>query len=67
MFWLLEHFRLGVDLLHLLFVIDDHADVETAPAVRQMVDAMLNVLDNPYKLIPAGEIMLCQAFQEFVI
>ena len=66
-FWLLEHLRLGVDLLHVLFAIDDHADVEEAPVVRGMVDAILDVLDNPHKPIPAGEIMLCQAFQEFVI
>jgi len=32
-----------------------------------MVDALLDILDNPYKPIPAGEIMLCHAFQEFVI
>ena len=32
-----------------------------------MADAILDVLDNPYEPIPAGEIDFCQAFQEFVI
>ena len=50
-----------------MFAIDDHADVEAAPVVREMVDAILDVLNNPYKPIPAGEIMLCRAFQELVI
>ena len=57
----------AVDLVHLVFIIDDHADIEAAPVVREMVDAMQDVLDNPYKPIPAGEITLCQACQEFVV
>ena len=67
LFWLLDHLRLGADLLNIMFAIDDHADVEAAPVVREMVDTILDVLDNPYKPIPAGEIILCHAFQDFVI
>ena len=66
-FWLLEHIRLAIDLIHTLFAIDDHVDVEAAPVVRKMVDAILDVMYNPDKPIPAGEIGLCRAFQEFVI
>ena len=64
---LLEHFRLVIDLVHLLFTVDDHADIKAAPVVREMVDAILDVLYNPYKPLPAGEIMYCQVFQEFVV
>ena len=64
---LLEHFRLAIDLVHLLFTVDDHAGVGAAPIVRGVVGAILDVLYNPYKPLPAGEIMYCQTFQEFVV
>jgi len=50
-----------------MFITDDHAGIEPAPVIREIADAMLDVLYNPYKPVPAGEIMLCQALQEFVI
>ena len=67
--YLLDRLRLGIDFVYTLFTTDGHADAEAAPVVRRNVDALLDVLHSPYEPPPqaAGVIMLCQAFQGFVI
>ena len=47
-------------------VVSDHADLEAA-IVHKTVDAILHVIHNLNKPILAREIMLCHAFQKFVI
>jgi len=58
--------RVIVDLVYLFFAIDDHTDVESVPRVRELVDAIIDVLHNPHKERPEGEIILGQVAKGFV-
>ncbi|KAL1944525.1 hypothetical protein VTO73DRAFT_2955 [Trametes versicolor] len=50
-----ETLRTSTDLMNLLFVIDEHTDVKQAPAVKEMVEILLDAMHNPQKPRPVGE------------
>ncbi|KAI0650908.1 terpenoid synthase [Trametes meyenii] len=53
-----EHLRIGVDLMNVFFVIDEYTDVESASAVREMVEVVIDATYHPEKPRPAGESIL---------
>ncbi|KAF9816953.1 hypothetical protein IEO21_03718 [Rhodonia placenta] len=53
-----EHLRLGCDLTHIFFVIDEYTDIENEPGCREMIDMAIDALENPGKPRPEGEIPL---------
>ena len=58
--------RVILDLVYLLFVIDDHTDAESVPRVRELVDIVIDVLHNPHKERPEGEMIIGQVAKGFV-
>ena len=55
---LVEALRIGTDLMHVFFVIDEYTDVEPTSGVREIVRIVVDVLDDPEKPRPEGEMML---------
>ncbi|KAJ7274930.1 isoprenoid synthase domain-containing protein [Mycena rebaudengoi] len=60
-----EHLRTSCDLNNLYFLIDEYTDVESGPAVRQIIDAALDALNNPHKPRPQGEIIIGEVTRQF--
>ncbi|KAF7339113.1 Terpene cyclase [Mycena venus] len=60
-----EHLRIGCDLMNVFFVIDEYTDVESASAVRDMVDIIIDVLHNPHKPRAEGEMVLGEIVRQF--
>ncbi|EJD05124.1 terpenoid synthase [Fomitiporia mediterranea MF3/22] len=60
-----QHLRTGCDLMNLFFVIDEYTDVEPAPVVREMVDAVIDAFKNPHKPRPEGEVILGEVARQF--
>ncbi|KAL7282764.1 terpenoid synthase [Trametes coccinea BRFM310] len=60
-----DHLRTGVDLMNVFFIIDEYTDVEPAPVVREMIDAVIDAVHNPYKPRPAGETILGEVVRQF--
>ncbi|KIN06849.1 hypothetical protein OIDMADRAFT_107833 [Oidiodendron maius Zn] len=60
-----EHLRTGCDLMNLFFVIDEYTDVESASAVQQFVDVIVDALNNPKKPRPSGEVLLGEMTRQF--
>ena len=52
--------------MYFLFAIEDHTDVGSVPRVRELVDVIVDVLHNPHKERPKGEIILGQVAKGFV-
>ena len=50
-----EHLRTGCDLMNLFFVIDEHTDLSDTKTAREQANIVMNALENPEKLRPAGE------------
>ncbi|RPD81425.1 terpenoid synthase [Lentinus tigrinus ALCF2SS1-7] len=57
--------RIGVDLMNLVFIIDEYTDVEPAPVVREMIEVVIDALRNPDKPRPEGEIILGEITRQF--
>ena len=53
--------------MYLILVIDDQTDVESAPAVRELTDIMLDALNDPNKPRPEGEAILGLMVKESVM
>ena len=53
-----DHLRVGCDLIHLYFLIDEYTDIEPAPIVREMADIVFDAFNNPDKPRPEGEVIL---------
>ena len=62
----IEQLCLGVDLLHLTFIVDDHTEVENTRIAREMAEVMIEILHNPFKPLLQGENAVYQALQECV-
>ncbi|PCH42443.1 hypothetical protein WOLCODRAFT_51150, partial [Wolfiporia cocos MD-104 SS10] len=60
-----EELRIGCDLMHIFFLVDEYTDVESAPVVREMVDVMTDALRNPHKPRPIGEVLLGEVVRQF--
>ena len=56
--FLAEILRVGCDMLNLLFVIDEHTDVQPANEVKRTTGIVLDALSNPDKARPVCEIAL---------
>ena len=52
--------------MNLLFVIDEYTDVESAPAVREIVDVIIDALNHPKKPRPEGEILLGELARQYI-
>jgi hypothetical protein len=63
----LEHLRTCCDTNNLFFLIDEYTDVESGPAVREMTDAVLDALNNPYKARPQGETIIAEVTRQYVV
>ncbi len=50
--------------MDLFFVIDEYTDFEQAPAVKKIVDMLLDAVHNPQKPRPAGEPILGEMMRE---
>ena len=44
--------------MHLVFIIDEYTDVENAAVVCHIMDIIMDVLKNPHKRRPEGEILV---------
>ena len=61
---IVEELRIGCDLMHIFFLVDEYTDVEGAPVVREMVDVMTGALRNPHKPRPTGEVLLGEVVRQ---
>lgn len=61
---IIEHLRLGCDLTHIFFVIDEYTDIENEPGCREMIDMAIDALENPGKPRPEGEIPLGEIIRQ---
>ncbi|EED77016.1 predicted protein, partial [Postia placenta Mad-698-R] len=61
----LEHLRTGCDLMNVIVVIDEYTDVESASAVREIVDIVNDAINNPHKPRPDGESILGEMTRQF--
>ncbi|KAI0638650.1 terpenoid synthase [Trametes polyzona] len=57
--------RVGMDLMNLLFVIDEYTDVEVAPAVQEAANVVMDALRNPQKPRPDGEVILGEITRQY--
>ena len=53
-----------MDLVHLLYVIDEYTDVEPIEGVREIGEVILDALHNTDKPRPEGEIVLGEICRE---
>ncbi|EJF60917.1 terpenoid synthase [Dichomitus squalens LYAD-421 SS1] len=60
-----EDLRAGIDLMHILFVIDEFSDVGRPPVVREYGQIVLDAIRNPDKPRPAGEVILGEMMRQF--
>ncbi|KAI0355478.1 terpenoid synthase [Trametes cingulata] len=60
-----EDLRTGMDLMNVFFVIDEYTDVETAPAVREVADIVIDAVHHPSKPRPSGEFVLGEIVRQF--
>ncbi|KAJ7822308.1 terpenoid synthase [Mycena olivaceomarginata] len=47
--------RIGCDLMHLFFLIDEHSDLADGRTARHQMDCVMDALRNPHKVRPANE------------
>ena len=59
-----EHARAGCDLMHILFLFDEHSDRSTPIEVRKQKDAMMDALRNPHIPRPEGEWIGGEVFRQ---
>nr|BDI63119.1 sesquiterpene synthase [Trametes versicolor] len=57
--------RTSMDLINILFVVDEYTDVESAPAVREIADMLVDAVYNPQKPGQAGELVLGKMMREW--
>ena len=50
-----DRLRIGADLMHLLYIVDEYTDVEPSAGVQEISGIILDVLQNPDKRGPAGK------------
>ena len=62
----LDRLRIGADLVHLLFVIDEYTDMETASGVHEISGIVLNALNDPDKPRPEGESIIGEIVRKSV-
>ena len=55
-----------MDLVHLLYVIDEYTDVESAAGVQEISSIILDALHNPDKPRPIGELVIGEMTKELV-
>ncbi|KAM5542485.1 hypothetical protein V8D89_003944 [Ganoderma adspersum] len=60
-----DRLRVGVDLIHLLFVIDEYMDMEPSAGVYEISDIILDALRNPDKPRPEGELSIGEMARQF--
>ncbi|KAI0638649.1 terpenoid synthase [Trametes polyzona] len=60
-----EGLRVGMDLMNVVFAIDEYTDVESAPAVQEMVDIVMDAIRDPRKARPEGEIILGEIARQY--
>ena len=54
----LDRLRIGTDIVHMLFIIDEYTDMEPTAGVHEISDIILDALHNPDKPRPEGELSL---------
>ncbi|KAI1791051.1 isoprenoid synthase domain-containing protein [Ganoderma leucocontextum] len=60
-----EHLRIAIDMMAVLFVIDEYTDVESAPEARQTVEVAIDALRHPDKARPEGEFIVGEIIRQF--
>ncbi|KAI1791069.1 isoprenoid synthase domain-containing protein [Ganoderma leucocontextum] len=60
-----ERLRVGTDLVHLLFVIDEYTDMEPTAGVKEISDIVLDALHNTDKPRPEGELVIGKIARDF--
>lgn len=53
-----------MDLINILFVVDEYTDVEPAPAVKEIADMLIDAVYNPQRPGQAGELVLGKMMRE---
>ena len=61
-----EEFRIGVDLMNVLFLLDEYTDTEPAHGVHKIVDIVIDALRNPAKHRTEGEVVLGEIVRQSV-
>ncbi|TBU44824.1 terpenoid synthase [Dichomitus squalens] len=57
--------RAGMDFMHVLFAIDEYAEIERPAAVAEFVQILLDAFHNPGKPRPSGEITIGELTRQF--
>ena len=60
----LDRLRIGTDIVHMLFIIDEYTDMEPTAGVHEISDIILDALRNPDKLRPEGELSLGEMIRQ---
>ena len=61
-----ERLRVGADLMHAVYVIDEYTDVESSAGTREICAIALDALRNTDKPRPEAEIVIGEIFREYV-
>ena len=59
-----DRLRIASDFIHLLYVIDEYTDVETATGVREISGIVLDAINNTDKPRPEGELIVGEMSRE---
>lgn len=59
-----DRLRIGADLMHLLYIVDEYTDVEPSAGVQEISGIILDVLQNPDKPGPAGKSIIREMTRE---
>ncbi|KAI5998083.1 terpenoid synthase [Pisolithus albus] len=62
---LMEHLRIGCDLMIVYFIVDEYTDVEDAERTAEIVNIIIDTLNNPYRSRPEGELILGEVIRQF--
>ncbi|PIL37690.1 terpene synthase [Ganoderma sinense ZZ0214-1] len=60
-----DRLRVGADIVHVLFVIDEYTDRESSAGVHEICDIILDALRNPDKPRPEGETSIGEMARQF--
>nr|AQH32583.1 terpenoid synthase [Polyporus brumalis] len=60
-----EALRTGVDLMNVLFLVDEYTDFQPAPVVREITGVVIDAILNPDKVRPEGESILGEVTRQF--
>lgn len=60
----LEHLRIGCDLMNAFFLFDEYTDCRDPDEVQAVVDIVKDALRDPYKRRPVGENIIGEVWRQ---